>query len=233
MKAKEKLQKEKAILESAIKLFNQKGYHSTKIEDIAKGANISKGLTYFYFKNKEDIYMAVTRKAFDGLRDVFRDIFRTKDKNGLQMLVELVQNYLDYSQQNRMYYQAILSFMGILSLYNDQNLRKSIDQKVLESEHFQKLLDIHHDCGKYGIQMISLGIQDGSIRPELQPEITFYTIWSMLIGYERISGPVNYENKEIKIHVDNWKPGFIRLMQDMLKGSIQSSKPNVVQGNLF
>jgi len=81
--------------------------------------------------------------------------------------------------------------------------------------------------------MVSLGIKDGSIRPELQPEITFYTIWSMLIGYERLSGPVNYENKEIKIHVDNWKPGFIRLMQDMLKGSIQASRPNVVQGSLF
>jgi AcrR family transcriptional regulator len=233
MGAQERTQREKAIIESAIKLFNEKGYHATKMDEVAKGAKISKGLTYFYFKNKEDLYMAVTRKAFEGLKDIFRDVYRTKNKNGIQMLVELVQKYLDYSQENRMYYQAILSFMGMLSLYNNHELRKSIDPLILESEHFQKLLDIHHDCGKFGIQMVSLGIKDGSIRPELQPEITFYTIWSMLIGYERLSGPVNYENKEIKIHVDNWKPGFIRLMQDMLKGSIQASRPNVVQGSLF
>ncbi|MFD2035912.1 TetR/AcrR family transcriptional regulator [Belliella marina] len=233
MGAQERTQKEKLILESAIKLFIEKGYHATKMDDVAKGAKISKGLTYFYYKNKEDLYMAVTRKAFDGLKDVFRDVFRSKGKNGMQMLIDLVQKYLDYSMENRMYYEAILNFLGVLSLYNNEETRQKIDPLILESVHFQKLLDIHHDCGKFGIQMVSQGIKDGSIRPELQPEITFYTIWSMLIGYERLSGPVNYENKEIKIHIDNWKPGFIRLMQDMLKGTIQATKPNVVQGSLF
>ncbi|MCH7412267.1 TetR/AcrR family transcriptional regulator [Belliella sp. R4-6] len=233
MGAQERTQKEKLILESAIRLFKEKGYHATKMDDVAKGAKISKGLTYFYYKNKEDLYMAVTRKAFEGLKDVFRDVFRSKGKNGMQMLIDLVQKYLDYSLENRMYYDAILNFLGVLSLYNDEHTREKIDPKILESVHFQKLLDIHHDCGKFGIQMVSQGIKDGSIRPELQPEITFYTIWSMLIGYERLSGPVNYENKEIKIHIDNWKPGFIRLMQDMLKGTIQATKPNIVQGSLF
>ena len=233
MGAQERTQKEKLILESAIKLFMEKGFHATKMDDVAKGAKISKGLTYFYYKNKEDLYMAVTRKAFEGLKDVFREVFRSKGKNGMQMLVDLVQKYLDYSLENRMYYDAILNFLGVLSLYNDENTRQKIDPLILESVHFQKLLDIHHDCGKFGIQMVSQGIKDGSIRPELQPEITFYTIWSMLIGYERLSGPVNYENKEIKIHIDNWKPGFIRLMQDMLKGTIQATKPNIVQGSLF
>ncbi|MCH7399466.1 TetR/AcrR family transcriptional regulator [Belliella sp. DSM 107340] len=233
MGAQERTQKEKLILESAIKLFMEKGFHATKMDDVAKGAKISKGLTYFYYKNKEDLYMAVTRKAFEGLKDVFREVFRSKGKNGMQMLVDLVQKYLDYSLQNRMYYDAILNFLGVLSLYNDENTRQKIDPLILESVHFQKLLDIHHDCGKFGIQMVSQGIKDGSIRPELQPEITFYTIWSMLIGYERLSGPVNYENKEIKIHIDNWKPGFIKLMQDMLKGTIQATKPNIVQGSLF
>ena len=132
-----------------------------------------------------------------------------------------------------MYNEAILYFMGIMQLYNNELTRNQIHPLILGSVHFQKLLEIHHDCGRLGTQMVSHGIKDGSIRPELQPEVTFYTIWAMIIGYERLSGPVGFEEKEIKIHLDNWKPGFVKLMQDMLKGTIQAQKPQVVQASLF
>ena len=225
--------KTKLILDVAIKLFTEKGFAGSTMDEVAKTAGISKGLSYFYFKNKEDLYMAVTKKAFDELKGIFRDIIRQKSKSGLQMLTDLASDYIKFTQANRMYNDAILNFLGIMQLYNEENGRINIHPLILESEHFQKLLDIHHDCGKLGIQMVSQGIKDGSIRPELQPEITFYTIWSMIIGYERLTGPVAYEEKEIKIHLDNWKPGFIKLMQDMLKGTIQAQKPQVVQASLF
>ncbi|WP_304517422.1 TetR/AcrR family transcriptional regulator [Cecembia rubra] len=225
--------KTKLILEVAIKLFTEKGYAATTMDEVAKTAGISKGLSYFYFKNKEDLYMAVTKKAFDELKGVFRDIFKQKGKTGLQMLTDLASDYIKFAQANRMYNDAILNFMGIMQLYTQESGRQQIHPLILESEHFQKLLDIHHDCGKLGIQMVSQGIKDGSIRPELQPEVTFYTIWSMIIGYERLTGPVAFEEKEVKIHLDNWKPGFLKLMQDMLKGTIQAQKPQAVQASLF
>lgn len=225
--------KSKLILDVAIKLFTTKGYVATKMEDVAKEAGISKGLTYFYFKNKEDLYMAVTRKAFDELKSIFRETYKVKGKSGLQMITDLANAYISFTQENRMYYATILNFVGLVQQYNHEILRKEIDPQILESEHFQKLLEIQHDCGKLGIQMITHGLRDGSIRPELQPEVTFYTIWSMLIGYERLMGPVGYEGKEIKIHLENWKPGFIKLMHDMLKGTVQATKPQVVQASLF
>lgn len=225
--------KSKLILDVAIKLFTSKGYVATTMDEVAKTANISKGLTYFYFKNKEDLYMAVTKKAFDELKGVFREVFKQKGRTGLQMLTDLASEYIVFTKANRMYNEAILNFMGIMQLYNNELTRNQIHHLILESEHFQKLLDIHHDCGRIGIQMVSQGVKDGSIRPELQPEVTFYTIWAMIIGYERLTGPVGYDEKEIKIHLDNWKPGFIKLMQDMLKGTIQAQKPQVVQASLF
>lgn len=233
MTAKEREKKEKLILDGAVKLFTAKGYTATKMEDVAKQAKISKGLTYFYFKNKEDLYMAVTKKAFDELRIVFREVFKVKGRSGLDMLTELADKYISFVLENRMLNEAILNFMNLVQLYNREELRSSINPLILESVHFQKLLEIHHDCGKLGIQMVSLGIKDGSIRPELQAEITFYTIWSMLIGFERLSGPVDYEEKDMKIHLENWKPGFVKLMQEMLRGTIQAAKPKVVQASLF
>ena len=47
------------ILNAALKLFAEKGYHGTSINDIAKAANISKGLAYNYFESKKQIIEAI------------------------------------------------------------------------------------------------------------------------------------------------------------------------------
>ncbi|MFT5773903.1 MAG: hypothetical protein ACI9ZX_003314, partial [Algoriphagus sp.] len=117
--------------------------------------------------------------------------------------------------------------------YNNPETRAMINPMILESSHFLKLLEIHQDPAKIGIMIISQGQKDGSIRPELQPEITFYTIWSMIIGYEKMLGPIEFEGKDMKVHPENWEPGFLKLMADMLKGTIQATKPATVQGSLF
>ena len=52
----DKNQKRKDILASARALFKEKGFHSTKIEEIAQGAGVGKGTIYEYFKNKQEIF---------------------------------------------------------------------------------------------------------------------------------------------------------------------------------
>ncbi|WP_192349907.1 TetR/AcrR family transcriptional regulator [Algoriphagus sp. Y33] len=227
--------KEKLILDSAVALFTSKGYLATRMEDVAKAAGISKGLTYFYYKNKEDLFMALTKKAFDQFKDEFRDEWsnRNKGKTGLDMLCSLLVKIVAFAKSNQVYYDSILNFLDLLKKYNNPETQKLIDQKTLESAHFQKLLEIHHEPAKIGIMMVSQGIKDGSIRAELQPEITFYTIWSMIIGYEKMLGPIEYDGKDLKIHSENWEPGFLRLMQEMLKGTIQATKKTTVQTSLF
>jgi AcrR family transcriptional regulator len=226
--------KEKLILDTAIKLFSTKGYHETKIDDVVNAAKISKGLTYFYFKNKEDLYMAVTKKAFeDLLKDVFKEPLKGKGKSGLDMITMVCVSYIEFGNKNPLMIDAVLNFLRIVDLYNQEETRDKIDPKILASEHFLKLLEIQHDCSKIGSQMIYSGIKDGSIRNELNPEVTFYTIYSILIGYIKLRGTVDYENSDLKISKDTFKTGLIKLIQDMLKGTIQPQKPQVVQTSLF
>ncbi len=225
--------KEKLILDSAVALFTSKGYQATRMEDISKRVGISKGLTYFYYKNKEDLFMALTKKAFDQFKEEFREVLRSKGKNGLEMITDLMEKIINFSKEQPMYYFAVINFLEVLKKYNDSALRREIDPLILDSIHFHKLLEIHHEPVKLGIQMVSLGIKDGSIRPELQPEIAFYTVWSMIIGFEKMAGPVGFEGKETKVSTEAWKLGYIKLMQDMLRGTIQASRPAIVQTSLF
>ncbi len=47
------------ILDAAIKVFSQKGFHGTNVADIAKAAEIGKGTVYLYFKSKGEIFSAI------------------------------------------------------------------------------------------------------------------------------------------------------------------------------
>ena len=225
--------KEKLILDAAIGLFTAQGFAATRMEDVAKKAGISKGLTYFYYKNKEDLFMALTKKAFEQLKEEFRESLRAKGKNGLEMLTDLVQRIWKFSKEQPVYYQSILHFLDLMKKYTSPELKKQINPLILDSIHFHKLLELQLDPSRLGIQMVYQGIKDGSIRPELQAEITFYTIWSMTLGFEKMEGPISFEGKETKVSPEAWQRGFLKLMQDMLKGTIQASKPQLIQASLF
>lgn len=54
-KSRSGAEKRRLIIESAITVFAEKGYHGTRISDIARHAEVAYGLVYHYFKNKEEI----------------------------------------------------------------------------------------------------------------------------------------------------------------------------------
>ena len=51
------------ILFAALNLFVSKGFASTRIEDIAKQANVSKGTVYLYFSSKEDLFKKMVHEV--------------------------------------------------------------------------------------------------------------------------------------------------------------------------
>ena len=51
----------KEIAEAAFEIFAEKGYAATRVDEVAKRAGVSKGLTYLYFKTKEELFKAVIR----------------------------------------------------------------------------------------------------------------------------------------------------------------------------
>lgn len=50
------------LLTAALDLFVERGFASTRLEDVAKHAGVSKGTLYLYFANKEELFKAVVRE---------------------------------------------------------------------------------------------------------------------------------------------------------------------------
>lgn len=53
------------ILQAAVKLFSQQGYYNTTIAQIARGAGISTGLVYQYFREKDDLLLLSLKLVLD------------------------------------------------------------------------------------------------------------------------------------------------------------------------
>jgi len=59
------------ILTQAVRLFLEKGYHGTSIDDITQAAGLTKGALYWHFKNKEDLLKRIIeeyeKRFLDGM----------------------------------------------------------------------------------------------------------------------------------------------------------------------
>src|SRR5205085_9776560 len=53
------LQRHERILDAATRVFANKGYHATLVDEIAEEAHTSKGGVYFHFPNKQAIFLAL------------------------------------------------------------------------------------------------------------------------------------------------------------------------------
>ncbi len=55
------------IVDAAVGVFAEKGYHSARISDIARQAGVADGTIYLYFRNKEDLLLTIFEEKMDGI----------------------------------------------------------------------------------------------------------------------------------------------------------------------
>ncbi|MBK5723089.1 helix-turn-helix transcriptional regulator [Dysgonomonas sp. Marseille-P4677] len=75
---------EELILKKTFSLLLLKGFDAVSITDIQKATNLSRGLLYHYFRNKEDLFIRVTEKYFVQIFDF--DLREIKDYNALEFV---------------------------------------------------------------------------------------------------------------------------------------------------
>lgn len=64
----------KQILNTAIKLFKEKGYDNTSIIDICNSCHITKGTFYYHFPNKDELTFEFYDQIWDDFSEVFSDL---------------------------------------------------------------------------------------------------------------------------------------------------------------
>lgn len=88
------------ILEAAVKVFAEQGFHQSTISQIAREAGVADGTIYLYFKNKDDILVQFftykTKQVFDKFREEV-----DKAENSFDKLKNLIRRHLQEFQNDR------------------------------------------------------------------------------------------------------------------------------------
>ena len=67
------------ITEAAFAVFAEKGYAATTVAEVARRAGVSKGLTYLYFRTKEELFKAVIKSVVIRRVDALVDAVETTE----------------------------------------------------------------------------------------------------------------------------------------------------------
>ena len=75
-----------AIMLAAERHFLDKGFHGTKIEDVATDADVATGSIYVHFGSKEGLYLALIERALDAEEEYLADAFDAAKTPGEQLI---------------------------------------------------------------------------------------------------------------------------------------------------
>ena len=174
----DKSDREKIIIEAALKVFSTKGYASTRMADIAKEADMSYGLVYHYFENKEKLFDAIVEDWWTGFYDEL-EMLKQSAMTTEEKLVEIIRYILDV-------YESKPNQLSIFVTEVSRGFVYHADSKG--KDKFNKLFSLCKD-------IMLEGQQKGFLRNDIQANYLTYlflgsidTFLSILIlGSEKIS----------------------------------------------
>ncbi len=122
------------ILDAARQLLFSLGIENVSISRISKKAQLGVGTIYFYFKNKEEIFIALQEEGIELLFSMIQQVL--ENKLGLdEKLVQVAEAYYDFSQNQPEYFNIINCFLSSARIYFPEKQKKEIDltgKKILK-----------------------------------------------------------------------------------------------------
>ena len=109
--AKTKEERRNEIIETAGKLFEEKGYEQTQVQDIVNEIGVAKGLFYYYFKSKDEVMEELADRYADAIIDAVNKLI-DKDIATFDKINRIFQIFIDSAEKK----SGI--FMGILNVKN-------------------------------------------------------------------------------------------------------------------
>ena len=202
----------------AEQVFFSLGYNNTRMEDIARQAGCSKTTLYTYFESKENLYMAITYRAFQALLDnYYETLNNAHEKSGLGKVLAFFYSYITFSEKHYNYQQLLLEYFTFIRSVSGEGQEVKLTEPLKRSLWFQKVKDTHNQPLSIIVPIIKEGQEDGSITNQNQPEELFLTIFALLIGYAKLSNSSESGRSTLfQVNLETWKSRIRTLIKNIL-----------------
>ncbi|MEA2835378.1 MAG: TetR/AcrR family transcriptional regulator [Methylobacteriaceae bacterium] len=143
----------RAILKAATAEFAENGLAGARVDRIADVSGVNKRMLYYYFNNKDDLYLAVLEEAYIGMRASERDL-KLDHLEPMVAIRKLVEFKFDYFVEN----PAMIWLLNGENMLGAQHLKRSA-----------RLTDMHISLVRTIGKILDAGVAAGTIRPNVDP----------------------------------------------------------------
>ena len=174
-KAWERKQRENRIIDMAQDIFFKNGYEFTTIIEIAKASGYNKRSIYLYFKDKEDIFLAVVLRGLILLHQVLETASKDLSIHGLG------RAFFDFSLDHPDYLKLIMVYEANTCVYDPASLKNAApgSHKFLCQQETDAIADLI-------TRLIATGIEKKRIKTSLEPAQLMLLLWGQVFGVMQI-----------------------------------------------
>lgn len=198
--------RKKTILEAAEKLFVQKGYEATGMDEICMLSSLSRRTVYSYFDSKQEILYAIMSEHLSSLEKEFEKIIKDND---------------DFMICWKQIFCAKLSFdrncpMDVKLI---QSTRSKDVQKKMDSEELQKIISIGQRIEEMLAGIMEKGVAEGIVRDDIHP---IFAVSVLTSGFDNLFQLVRSKGSYLRERCgmdegQMLETGFDQLMSSILK----------------
>lgn len=162
---RERIKRNNEIIDAAEVVIFNKGIHKATMDDIAKEAELGKGTLYGYYKSKAEILLAINERALRKLGELFAEASE-ECETGAQKVRAIGKAYIRFAYEYPEYYNFISLFeSGTMSEVDAEESAKNAHRANCEL-----------------VDAIKCGMEDGSIRKDINPDAVSKCLWGMSTG---------------------------------------------------
>jgi len=201
------------ILDAAWKLFDERGIDRVTMTEITSTAGVRPSTMYQYFANKDDIVWAFMRELI-------------QDASGRAM------QGVDAASSALTRLTALMNFMANDLVTNQAEIRfmAQFDAMYARDWPAERLISLELQINPGGFQafseLIREGIADGSLRSDLDPDLTMHAVMNAVIGAQRrLASLGNKIEQEYGKPIDRMFRATIRILLLRLRAP-ESPAPN-------
>jgi len=134
------------ILDAALAEFAEHGLGGARMDRIAERAGVNKRLIYYYFENKESLFLAVLERAYEGIRGEEQQLNLTQVEP-----VEAIRRLIAFTWNYYIAHPEFLTLLNSENLHRARHLKQSKKISAMHSPFVQTIADVLERGHKSGL----------------------------------------------------------------------------------
>jgi TetR/AcrR family fatty acid metabolism transcriptional regulator len=153
-------ERQRQILEAAVRVFARNGYHTSRVADVAAEAGVAHGLVYHYFPSKAALLEAVFQETWQGLLEELRRLEGSGDSAREQL--------------------RKVAAIVLRTWRRDPDLIRVLVREVARSPQLQDQAEAVGDVLGVIERIVSRGQAAGELRSDLDARLSAWIVWGAL-----------------------------------------------------